>query len=128
MRCDFEYIKAFVDKELDATEEEQVRGHIAQCSVCSGYFDEINALNSYQNLSMDVSLLYKLKQIPYLSKERFSLFSLLPRELALTAASVMFALYMGAFISTLTLTSYQDDLVAEQDVFEQINLAGLLDY
>jgi hypothetical protein len=52
----------------------------------------------------------------------------LPRELALTAASVMFALYMGAFISTLTLTSYQDDLVAEQDVFEQINLAGLLDY
>ena len=89
---------------------------------------EENALNSYQNISMDTVLLYKLTQIPYHTKGEYSLFSLFPRELALTAASVLFALFMGASISTLTLTTPLDELVHEQDVFEQISLANLMDY
>ena len=90
--------------------------------------NEENTLNSYQNVSIDTVLLYKLKQIPFSSKEKFSLFSLFPRELALTAASVLFALFMGASISTMTLTTPQDNYAQELDVFEQINLASLLDY
>ena len=131
MNCDFKYIEALMNRELGVIERKQVQDHIAQCSICKNYCKEMSGLNdilsTYQSINIDVSLLYNLKQIPYLSKRRFSLFNLLPRELALTAASVMFALFMGAFISTMTITTYQDELTIEQDIFDQISLASLLD-
>jgi len=124
-------IEAFLNKELDVSEEQSLKDHIPICESCEKYMKETiylnTVLNSYNDIQIDDNLLQTLNLIPNTTKKPFSLFNLMPKELALTAASVLFALFLGGFFSMQALNIQQEIPISEQDIFEEINLVSLLD-
>jgi len=146
MECDLMRIEAFLNKEscsgdvpiakcIDnlqlSSDEQALIEHISICQSCEKYMKETiylnSVLNSYNDIQIDDNLLQTLNLIPNTTKKPFSLFNLMPKELALTAASVLFALFLGGFFSMQALNLQQEIHISEQDIFEEINLVSLLD-
>jgi len=131
MECDLMRIEAFINKELDVSEKQSLIDHISICESCKNYMNETislnTVLNSFNDLQIDDNFLQTLYSIPNTAKKPYSLFNLMPKELALTAASVLFALFLGGFFSMQALSLQQEIHISEQDIFEEINLVSLLD-
>ena len=131
MRCNEKLLEAYLNSELPKEQEKSLKEHIAACNTCGDYIAKSKSLNavlqSYRHEMIEQSFLYSLNQIPHQTKKRFSLFNLFPRELAFAAVSVLAALYFGAFVSTMAISTNSDYFAQEQDIFEQISLASWID-
>ena len=132
MNCDEKNLEAFLNNELTETQGKQLDEHIATCDKCRRYIAESQSLNivlqAYQREAADHSLLCSLSQIQYQTKKKFSLFNLLPQELALATFSILVALCFGAFIGTMAINTNPDYFAQEQDILEQISLASLINF
>jgi len=130
MNCDERLLESYQNGELSQQQAQAVKEHLVTCESCSATLSELQSLNdmlgAYPHVEIDYATLYQLQQIPHQTKKRFSLFSFFPRELALVAASVLCAFFIGSFINTQA-TPEHSDLVAEHDYFEQVSLVSLID-
>jgi len=129
MNCDTRLLHLYADGELDQRDIEAVNKHIAQCHACQTELNELQSmhtvLSSYQPCELDNELLQALQSIPAQANKRFSIFKLLPQELALSAASIIFALIIGALISYFTLQTVSIEYIAQNDYIEQVSMVSL---
>jgi len=110
MRCDKKLLSGFIDGELCREEEEQLKGHLHECSACAR---ELEELSSHQVLMEDLFVRMKIPSLPLGFETRFKarldeeksrpgildrLFPLPPR-LALAGAGVTVAI--GLLLSLL---------------------------
>ena len=110
MRCDKRLLSGFIDGELGREEEEQLKGHLHECSACAR---ELEELSSHQVLMEDLFVRMKIPSLPLGFETRFKarldeeksrpgilnrLFPLPPR-LALAGAGVTVAI--GLLLSLL---------------------------
>ena len=132
MKCSEKKILTFINNDCNSQEDYlQCERHIASCPKCAEEYESLkrvdHILASYQNQEIGSDLYYTLRQIPTLTKKKFSLFHLLPHELALTAASIAFALFFGVFSSSQIVSVELADFDYQQDYFEQISLVSLIE-
>jgi hypothetical protein len=121
----------YLNKELNKSQEALFLNHLSSCKDCQvqlSALEETNkTLDCFDTIKIHSGLLYSLKQIPFDTKRRFSIFQLLPKELATVAISVFFAFAIGALISTASLQASIDYFYRGKDLFEQISLTVLLE-
>ena len=132
MRCNKKKIEEYLNDEMMSQDEyESIKKHIANCHVCNSEYEDGVKLKKifgyYRYHEIDNELLFSLNQIQYHTKKKFSICHLLPQELAITAASVIVALYAGILFSSHVLSAGNTDIYGSQDYFEQISLVSLLD-
>ncbi|MCL2065544.1 MAG: hypothetical protein FWG98_14390 [Candidatus Cloacimonetes bacterium] len=83
-------------------------------------------LGAYKKIEIDTILMQKLNQIPSKTKKNKAILSLLPREFAITIASIVFALYAGFLFSMKINNSENFEITNTHDYLEQISLVSLI--
>ncbi|MCL2065236.1 MAG: hypothetical protein FWG98_12835 [Candidatus Cloacimonetes bacterium] len=132
MKCDQKLIEEYLANRLNPQKDfHAIKEHIRGCPQC---FEEMKSsqylykmLDSYQDSEIDDSLLCSLRQIPFIAKKKFSIFHLMPREFAFTAASMVVALYAGILFSAQLLSNDYDEAFYSFEYYEQISLVNLLE-
>jgi hypothetical protein len=129
MQCNEKYLESYLNNELDAEQLKLFQSHISECSSCAEQLSVSeninNILGNYQYQPANAGFLYSLRQIQFQEKKKFSIFNLFPKELAFSAAMVVFALYIGVLFSFKTLSI---DPNQANDYFEQISLVSIIDF
>ena len=86
-----------------------------------------NALDSYKPIEISEDLLISLQEIAHENIKKPVILKLLPRDFALTAASIMVALYAGIIFSGQIVNEPNDQFAQFEEYYEQISLVSLLD-
>ena len=132
MKCDEMILEAYLNNELTDAQKAPVKEHITICKACERYVAESKSidaiLSAYHHETPDDSFLCSLNKIQYQEKKKFSLFNLFPRELAFAGISIIIALFLGALISSMSISTNPEYIAQEQDILEQISLASLISF
>ena len=130
MKCDIVLIERYHSNELGKNERINFEKHLEICAYCKQELKSLDLLNdvlsSYLPIDINAGLLYSLKQIPHEPKKRFSIYSLLSRDFAISVLSIIFAFTSGAFLSSRVLHASNYHMTNGRDFFEQVSLTTLI--
>ena len=131
MKCSQKLLEAYLNHEMSEKECDLLKQHIAKCPKCAESLKSLISVNttlsSYKHHDINNALVYSLMQLPFRAKKRFSLFYLLPREFAFTAASIVVALFAGIIFSSQIFNANAEEMIYSYDYYDQISLVSLID-
>ena len=132
MQCSDKLLEAFHNHELAQERVLVVSHHLDNCSDCAEKIKILQGikavLETYQNIEIEDRFLTELAQIPYQTPKRWTLFHLLPKQFALTACLVVFALFSGVLVNTLTMDTESRIYTQFEELFDEVSLVSLLGY
>jgi len=131
MRCHNQLIEAYINKELNQEQTTKVENHLKNCVSCYRKLQlliEINLLLTNCPIH-DVSapVLSRIAKIPFQTTKKWTLFHLLPKQLALTACVMVFALCIGIFTNQLIMLNPPSEYSQYDDLFNEMSLISFLD-
>ena len=132
MKCNYKFLEAYLDSELDEEQKKAVEEHLQGCAECSEEIAILRSINNtlgkyeYQS-SDDSTFINELYKIKYQQKKKTSYFNLFPRELAFSAMFIFLALYVGILFCMKTIDLNNSDSFQALDFYEDISLVSLLE-
>jgi hypothetical protein len=132
MKCNKKEVILLADNLLADSKKGVVIKHLEGCVNCKKDFKDYkavsSAMSSYTSHKMDNKFKTELINIQYQEKKKISILHLFPKEFALTAASILLALFIGGLFSNITINQKNNNLALQQDYIEQTSLVTLVEY